>query len=34
VRDSRQADVEMGGTRWTILLDPEGNEFGVIGEPA
>jgi hypothetical protein len=31
---SRQADVEMGGTRWTTLLDPEGNEFDVIGEPA
>jgi len=30
---SRKADVEMGSTRWTTLLDPEGNEFDVIGEP-
>jgi hypothetical protein len=27
---SRKADVEMGSTRWTTLLDPEGNEFDVI----
>jgi hypothetical protein len=29
---SRKADVEAGGTRWTTLLDPEGNEFDVIAE--
>ena len=29
---SRKADVEMGSTRWTTLLDPEGNEFDVIAE--
>ena len=31
---SRKADVEMGGMRWATLLDPEGNEFDVIAEPA
>jgi hypothetical protein len=31
---SRKADVEMGSTRWTTLLDPEGNEFDVIAEAA
>jgi hypothetical protein len=31
---SRKADVEMGSMRWTTLLDPEGNEFDVIAEPA
>ena len=25
-----KADVEMGSTRWTTLVDPEGNEFDVI----
>ena len=31
---SFKADVEMGSVRWTTLLDPEGNEFDVIAEPA
>jgi hypothetical protein len=31
---SRKDDITMGGTRWTTLLDPEGNEFDVIAEPA
>jgi hypothetical protein len=31
---SRKKDVEMGSMRWTTLLDPEGNEFDVIAEPA
>jgi hypothetical protein len=31
---SRKADVDMGGMRWITLLDPEGNEFDVIAEPA
>ena len=31
---SRKADVEMGSMRWTTLLDPEGNDFDVIAEPA
>ena len=31
---SRKADVDMGGMRWTTLLDPEGNEFDVIAESA
>jgi predicted enzyme related to lactoylglutathione lyase len=26
----RAADVEEGGFRWTVLADPEGNEFCVI----
>ena len=25
-----KADVEMGSTHWTTLVDPEGNEFDVI----
>jgi hypothetical protein len=31
---TREADVEMGSTRWTTLQDPEGNEFDVIAEAA
>jgi len=31
---SRKADVEMGSTRWTTLLDSEGNEFDLIAEAA
>ena len=31
---SRKADVDMGSMRWTTLLDPEGNEFDVIAQPA
>ena len=31
---TRKADIEMGSTRWTTLLDPDGNEFDVIAEPA
>ena len=31
---TREAEVEMGTTRWTTLLDPEGNEFDVIAEAA
>ena len=27
---SWKADVEMGGMRWTTLLDPEGNEFDLV----
>lgn len=30
----RKADVELGSMRWATLLDPEGNEFDVIAEPA
>ena len=31
---SRKEDVKVGSMRWTTLLDPEGNEFDVIAEPA
>jgi hypothetical protein len=31
---NRKAEVEMGSMRWTTLLDPEGNEFDVIGATA
>lgn len=31
---SWQTDVEMGSMRWSTLLDPEGNEFDVIAQPA
>lgn len=31
---SRKAEIEMGSMRWTTLLDPEGNEFDVIAQPA
>jgi hypothetical protein len=27
---TRLADVEEGGTRWTTLADPEGNEFDIV----
>jgi Glyoxalase-like domain len=29
-----QADLKLGGMRWSTLLDPEGNEFDVIAEQA
>jgi hypothetical protein len=31
---SLKDDIKTGSMRWTTLLDPEGNEFDVIGESA